>query len=84
MGDQLSTMRGERQVGNCQLKQLINKAQDENHDPEPLAVKSKNIPKSYEYAQCSSGWPINHSPTEALQPWQVVFEQVALLLLCCA
>jgi len=46
LGGQLNTMRGEWQIGNCQLKQLINKAQDENHESKPLTAKSKNIPKT--------------------------------------
>lgn len=46
LGDQLNTMKGEWQIGNCQLKQLINKAQEENCESKPLTAKSKNIPKS--------------------------------------
>lgn len=44
--------------------------------------KAKNIPKKLnEYVQRSSSWSINHSPTEVLQPWQIIFKQIALLLL---
>lgn len=45
LGDQLSTMRGEWQIGNCQLKQLINKAQDENNESKPLTAKSEKYTK---------------------------------------